>query len=766
MSHGSPLKHSFYRKSVALAFCCTFLAGLPDPVPAQQADSGAWSITADKMLHLSNPENVVAEGNVVLTPVTKKGTPPLTITGDWVRYNVQENTISARGNLTFHSETEEVTACEAGLNLNDNTAIITDATLFIPESNLHFTGETIKKTGNLTYHLQNSTMTTCSTAEGGSPPWSFGSTDATLDLEGVVVLKHSVLRVKGVPIFYFPYMVYPANRKRRTGFLLPEFSQGQRSGIGLITPFFVNLSPSADLTLYPGYLSDRGVVAGAEFRYVRDSGAKALLALSYLHDKLDDSAGINDPNLDDYKDDGFLRDESNRYWLRGMMDYDFGNDLMGRIDLDLVSDRDYLQEFQKSAVGFDAGTKALEDMFDRGLMEMTVPFRESRVQLAKSWDSVFLGGEFVGVDDVQDDDRDESQIHTLPHIYFAGNFNVPATTLNLLWDSRYDYFRREEGIGGQRFDLNPRLVSPLPFGGSWLEGTVSAGFRQTSYFIEDHGPDSLSWDKDDNQHRTAFDTEINLGTTLSRDYAVNWGSINTFNHSIRPEISYDYMDVGSEDDLPYFDSLDHLSETNKLNYEIRNDFLLSGLNDEGNLFSRYIGYFSINQSYNIHEQRRELSSAGDKHRPFSDVRLILDLYPLPNFEARYAATYNVYGKGLNSYDILNRYTGANGDYLALDYRFVKGTEINQLNGSFLYHLTTLWATEGEVIQNLDAGQTVRSSLGIVYQPGCWALKLTAFHTPDDNQVALIFSIVGLGERIGFGLTADQGLGVSSDSGEL
>jgi LPS-assembly protein len=759
MLPNNSFKHAVFRKSIALAFCCGTAVGLFNyEAMARQTGSGAWNVTADRMLRLGSPENVVAEGNVVLTPITKNGAPPLKITGDWVRYNVKDNTISARGNLTFHSETEEATAWEAKLNLEDNTATIRDATLFIPESNLHFTGETVEKTGNLTYHLQNSTMTTCTTGNGESPPWSFSAADASLDLEGVVVLKHSTLRIKGIPVFYFPYMIYPANRKRRTGFLLPEFSQSERSGTGVITPFFVNLSPSADLTLYPGYLTDRGMVAGAEFRYVGDSGAKAMLAFSYLHDKLDDTID------DDYKDDGYLRSESHRYWLRGMMDYDFGDDLMGRIDLDMVSDRDYLQEFQKSVVGFKAGNYALENMFDRGLMEMTVPFRESRVQLAKNWDSVFLGGEFVGVDDIQDDDRDESEIQTLPKIFFAGNLNVPATSLNLLWDSQYEYFWREQGVGGHRLDVNPRLVTPLPFGGRWLEGTVTTGFRQTSYFIEDFGSDRLAWDKDDNQNRTAFDAGINLGTTLNRDYAVNWGSIQRFNHSVRPEISYDYMDVGSEDDLPYFDSLDRLSEINKFRYEIRNDFLLGGTAENGSDFNRYIGYFSIDQDYDIHEQRRDLSDDNDKHRPFSDINFTLDLYPLPNLETKYVATYNVYGQGINSYDILNRYTGTNGDTLSLDYRFVKGTDINQLNGSFLFHVSDAWAMEGSVIQNLDTSETVESSLGVVYQPDCWALKLLTSHTPDDNQLMMIFSIIGLGEEIGLGLgTGDGAIHVSSEN---
>ncbi|MCD6388351.1 MAG: LPS assembly protein LptD, partial [Desulfobulbaceae bacterium] len=510
--------------------------------------------------------------------------------------------------------------------------------------------------------------------------------------------------------------------------------------------------------LYPGFMSKRGMVAGLEFRYVSDYGSKGAFAANYLQDTL------KDDHDDDFKDDGYFRTEKNRYWLRGMMDHDFGDELIARLDLDLVSDRDYLQEFDKSIIGFNASTERFEKMFDRGFMEQTVPFRESRLQLAKTWPTVFLGGEFIGVDDLHDKDRQDTELQTLPRIFFDGSLDIPATPVSLLWDSQYDYFWREEGVGAHRLDVNPRLVSSLPFGRRLLEGTVSTGFHYTMYEVEDNGSSSLDWPDDKSPDRTAWDFNVNLGTTVAREFGLHLGSASWLDHAVRPQISYEYLEVSDDQDHPDFDSVDTLDSINQVNYEIRNDFLVGGTGDDGNDFIRYIGYFNVEQFYDIKEERRDLEGPDDEHQPFSDITFTLDVFPVPSWETKYVTTYNVYGEGVTSHDLLNRYTSSRGDSFALDYRYEKYSDIDELNASFRTRLTDTLFLEGDLIQSLEENQTVESSIGLTYQPNCWAVKIMASHTPDDDQVVVVFSIVGFGRSLGFGLgAADEGMSGASDS---
>jgi LPS-assembly protein len=733
---------------------------------AGDANSLPWEITADRMTRQLNPQIVIGEGNVVMQRIEGEEGRGLVLKADWVEYNVDKGTVNARGNLSMQSAKENVVAEEAALNLYDETATLTETTLYIPDSNLHFTGGKAEKTGPITYHFENGSFTTCPLEEGKSPPWRFSSVEATVKTEGVTVLKHTVLRVKDIPVLYSPYLAFPVYQKRKTGFLLPEFSQSNRNGTGLITPYFVNLSPSTDITLYPGYLARRGMTAGVEARYVADYGSQGTFAVSYQYDRTEDDAG------DDYKDDGYYRTEQNRYWIRGKIDHDFGNNLIARLDVDLVSDRDFLQEFESSILGFDESNRAFLHQFNRGLEEQTLPYRSSTYNISKTFRSSFLGGQVIGIDDNDlendvVDGKNITVIHTLPQIVFDGVMNIPKSDLHLTWNGNYVNYWRDQGIGEHRLDLHPRLVSPLPVG-RFLEGTLSAGIRETLYSIDDHGS-QWDWDSDASQYRTAWDVKGEIATTLARDFQGDFGPYSWINHAIRPELEYEYTSVNNDDVLPEIDSVDTLTRSNLFRYSLNNYFRAGGTDEKGDFFQHYLGYFEIEQSYDVREARRDKEGPEDKRRPFSDIALTLNVHLLPRWQLKYETDYSVYGKGFTRYDLYSRYTSKRGNMFFLEYRHEEDTEISEINAALQAHLTNTVYLEGDITHSLHIDETVRSSIGIVYHPGCWAIELRAEDTPDDDRLMLMFSLVGLGETLGIGLSSDfgeNGVKLSSGAGDI
>ena len=730
---------------------------------AADASSLPWEITADRITRQLKPQIVIGEGSVVMKRVEGEGGSGLVIKADWVEYNVDKGTVRARGNLSMQSANENVVAEEAVFNLYDETATLTDTTLYIPDSNLHFTGDKAEKTGPITYHFENASFTTCPLEEGKSSPWRFSSSEATVKTEGIAVFKHTVLRVKEIPVFYSPYLAFPIYQKRKTGFLLPEFSQSTRNGTGLITPYFINISPSTDITLYPGYLAKRGMTSGVEMRYVTDYDSQGKMAASYQYDKTEDEIG------DDYKDDGYLRTEQHRYWIRGKIDHDFGKNLNAKLDVDLVSDRDYLQEFERSIVGFDESNKTFLNQFNRGLDEQTLPYRSSTLNISKTFSSSFLGGQLVGVDDNDKDDDTivGTEINTLPRLVYDGVMKIPGSDLHLTWNGNYVNYYPEEGIGQNRLDLHPRIVSPLPLG-QMIEGTLSTGVRETLYSIDAHG-EGWDWEPDSSQIRSSWDVKGEIATTLARDYQGDFGRYSWLRHSIRPELEYAYISVNQQDELPDIDSVDTLTRTNIFRYGVNNFFWAGGTDTEGSLLQRYLGFLKVTQNYDVREARRDTVGPDDKRRPFSDIALTLDMYPLPRWQLKYETDYSVYGKGFTRYDLYSRYTSNRGDMFFLEYRYEKETEIDQINAALQTRLTKTIYLEGDITHSLDTDETVRSSIGIVYHPDCWAIELRAEDTPDDDRVVLMFSLVGLGETLGIGLSSDLGDGgvkLSSGAGEL
>jgi LPS-assembly protein len=259
---------------------------------AQQDWSGLLGeeITSEVSQEEDTDKETAVETETEATTVT-------TIKADWMVYDVDRGTVKARGNVFIDIGEDQLMAEEGTVDLNRETGTFTNSTIIRQDKNIHLEGRVVEKTGDLTYHIEDGWLITCKLKEGETPPWSFGAADTKITDGGYAFLKHATFRIKGVPVMYTPYMILPAKRKRSTGFLFPSLSLSDRDGFGMELPFFINLSPSSDATLYPYYMTDRGFMAGGEFRYVFNRDAKGGVMANFLDDSLSDPS---DPDNDEY----------------------------------------------------------------------------------------------------------------------------------------------------------------------------------------------------------------------------------------------------------------------------------------------------------------------------------------------------------------------------------------------------------------------------------------------------------------------------------
>ena len=87
--------------------------------------------------------------------------------------------------------------------------------------------------------------------------------------------KNAVFKVKGLPVFYAPYIYYPIRKDgRSTGFLFPHFGYSSYRGFNTGTGFFWAMGRSFDQTLYADYYSKVGHGFGHELRYVQASPSR------------------------------------------------------------------------------------------------------------------------------------------------------------------------------------------------------------------------------------------------------------------------------------------------------------------------------------------------------------------------------------------------------------------------------------------------------------------------------------------------------------
>jgi len=722
---------------------------------AEDQPATLWEIAADEITHEKKTDSIIAKGSVVIKKHDEQAPDSMVIQADWIQYNTALKTVRALDNLVISTNGDEIKAQTALIDLSKQTGIFHKAVIYRAPNNLYLTGATIQKTGDNAYWIKDGSLTTCKVEAGEVPPWSIHSKDSQITANGNARLKHVTFRVKKTPIIYIPYLLVPANTERKSGLLYPEISQSKRDGFGLLAPVFVNLAPYSDFTLYPGYLTKRGVAGGAEFRYMADYESYGTLTANYLNDRTVDTSG------NDYNSDGILRTNHDRYWFRGKVDHAFSSSAVGRLDLDLVSDHDYLQEYKKGLIGYKKSNGSFLKAFHRGFQAETIPYRENTLQMTKRWTTMAVNGELLAVDDLFDDPMEQMSPWAVPRFIFAGATELKNLPFDLSWNTEYTYYWRERGVVGHRFDLHPRLISPLPIS-PYLEASASVGLRETLYHTDSNTPpSSVSWTGSRNQNRTMYDLNITAATTLLRDYTIGGkrtssgpSSPAVLRHMFRPELEYTYIPSINQDGLPQFDATDRIPAFNWLRYKLNNYFNLTRNNNGANS-SRVLGYFKIEQSYNRQEE----------HHPFSDLLFKFNFTSINSLFLQFETALSMYGQGVTYYDINTSYNHQQKHKIAVRYRYLKhgnvtapyffaepgGDAVHQLNAGIESELTKSLAAKFHMEHSFTTNQLIDAALHLNYHPSCWALELVAYRTPDDRSLMAIFSLEGIGGALKLGI---------------
>lgn len=118
------------------------------------------------------------------------------------------------------------------------------------------------------YELSDASFTTCPPI---NPTWRVKAGHIVLDKNtGRGHATNARIIVKGVPVFYFPYIDFSIDGQRKSGFLWPTAGGSNKAGYAFYTPFYWNMAPNYDMTLTPGILSKRGVRLSDNFRYLTE----------------------------------------------------------------------------------------------------------------------------------------------------------------------------------------------------------------------------------------------------------------------------------------------------------------------------------------------------------------------------------------------------------------------------------------------------------------------------------------------------------------
>lgn len=198
---------------------------------------------------------------------------------DWLLYDATLNEVRARGQVRLEQPALLVAGDSLRLNLNDYSGELTQPVYRFTAQPGRGDAERIDFIDKTHYTLQDATYTTCPV---DNDDWFLKVRDLDIDkTRNVGTARNASLHFLGVPILYTPWMDFPLNDARKTGVLAPTFGTTERSGLDILVPYYLNLAPNYDATLYPRLLSKRGVQLGGEFRYLLGE-ARGVNRLEYL----------------------------------------------------------------------------------------------------------------------------------------------------------------------------------------------------------------------------------------------------------------------------------------------------------------------------------------------------------------------------------------------------------------------------------------------------------------------------------------------------
>jgi LPS-assembly protein len=727
-------------------FCCAvlvlFLLLEASPVlPASEKDigEGPVNIEANSITYYEDEDTVHAAGKVVIT--FSRGF----LKADTVMLNRGTNMALAEGKVLVHSDQDVLEGEKVLFNVVTKTGTATEGKMFIALNHLYVKGEKIEKKGEATYRLENATVTSC---DGNNPDWRMAGSELDLTIDGYGVLKHGRFLTGDVPIFYMPYLVFPAKTTRQSGLLPPFFAYSRdKNGLDVELPFFWAISESADATFYARYMEKRGFKQGVEFRYSPSPETFGTLYADFINDRKRITETVGSMSRD-------WQEDRNRWSFYLNHETTFASGFSLRSDIRQVSDHWYFRDFSSFNYYLSNYSQYGLARFQRVsfLGDESLGSLNSTIRLTKDWSMYNLTALAGYTDDFSSPNNNATTLQTYPVVTLTG-FRQPLfkSPLQLEFNSTYVHFYRQEGQKGHLWELNPTLYLPMSLG-PYAQATAMSGFRGSFWERTDSGTDT----GDKNGNRQVFPFGASLSTEINRVFVVGKPEkvgVEKIKHTISPSISYGYNyipDNASQERGPDF--LMRYGFQNNLTYALTNTIVSRARGADGKISYQQMMRLMLAQTYDILESRKEVTGIGsDIRRPFGDVIVELDLTPIPNFSlaARNVYSVNYSAWQQSNYD-LTVYNNR-GDYLSLGYRNTqslgydyKQTALEEVNLYLKASVTSSLDAIYILRKNLLDRKTIESTYGIKYRKQCWSVELRVSSLENDMMVMAYFSLLGMG----------------------
>lgn len=682
------------------------------PFPEEQG--GGIASGSAGQLDFESEKTAVLSGGVVLNYKD------IVVKAERIAVDLVTRVITASGGVTIDQGPQRLSGATAIYDLETKTGTITEAEASL-SPDIYFSGTSLAKTGDLSFVIEDGTLTSC---PGENPDWSFRLKRAEVEVEGYAHIHGASMRVKKLPVFYIPYIVWPAKRERASGFLVPQPGYSNRRGLSVSIAYFKELGRSFDTTFYADLYSKEYFGLGGELRYRPSEGTEGIF----------EGYAIRDPTasgeLDEY-----------RWKLRfdhSTTDLPWG--MRGVVSFRDYSDFDYLFDFERE--------------YDRNTLRSIV----SKGFASGNWGPQSLN---ILIDDRQtliSDSTGQTDVTNtitqsrLPEVeYRLRSTQLGRLPLYLTVDSSLAYLDVDRGgsYNGSygRIDVAPEIEASL-FSLPWMSASVAAGYRYTWYGdsicrrgATDPATGLPAADACD-ENGVAFEGESFtrdvptgaarlVGPSFSRIFTKKIGSFGKFKHVIEPRFTYSY--VGDVDAVtigrtPNFDEVDGVSFDNTGRVAIVNRVLAKPV-DEKEGSAREIFSLEIARSYSF-DGETFLQRIGEEQTTAGPIDTRLRFEPSRQTSLQAEVSYNTLASQMTRRS-LSGSVGLGQSNLGLTWF----TTFNAQTGETTSDQARVWSTfnllnqrlrlEAQVSYDIEQAELKQQSYALAYNSECFAYRIEA-----------------------------------------
>jgi len=187
---------------------------------------------------------------------------PNSIYGEKATLSFETGEVNVIGNVRYVGA--GFTMYGSRMNYNLNTQLLSVSNGRVLSDSYVILGNTLSRTGPNEIYGKDAEYTTCKDCPES---WTVFGKEVHITVGEYVRIKHAFIKVRGVIVMYFPYIVLPIKKNRESGLLFPSFGLNLVEGARFQQPFFWNISPHADATLTPSFFGNRGLGTELEFRH-------------------------------------------------------------------------------------------------------------------------------------------------------------------------------------------------------------------------------------------------------------------------------------------------------------------------------------------------------------------------------------------------------------------------------------------------------------------------------------------------------------------